>query len=112
MSYFRTPEHRARQAELIRRWKPWEHSTGPLTDEGKATVARNADKGGTRAMMRELRRALRDQAEALKNATSTSNENRPCAGFVVCGVVICASKKAARASVFGADASPVLARLK
>ena len=66
MSYLRTPEHRARQAEAIRRWKPWEHSTGPKSDEGKATVARNADKGGTRVVLRELRRALRDQAEALQ----------------------------------------------
>ena len=69
MSYFRTPEHRARQAELIRRWKPWEHSTGPRTDEGKQIVSRNADKGGMRAMLRELRRVLRDQAEALKQIT-------------------------------------------
>lgn len=67
MSYLRTPEHRARQAELIRRWKPWEHSTGPKSDEGKATVARNADKGGMRQQLSEIRKALREQAEALKN---------------------------------------------
>lgn len=67
MSYLRTPEHRARQAELIRRWKPWEHSTGPKSNEGKATVARNADKGGMRQQLREIRKALREQAEALKN---------------------------------------------
>ena len=66
MSYFRTPEHRARQAEAIRRWKPWEHSTGPKSESGKAIVARNADKGSTRATLRELRKALREQAEALK----------------------------------------------
>ena len=66
MGYFRTPEHRARQAKAIRCWRPWEHSTGPKSDEGKAAVARNADKGCTRQLLRELRRALRDQAEALK----------------------------------------------
>lgn len=69
MSYFRTPEHRARQAEAIRRWKPWEHSTGPKSELGKQIVSRNADKGGTRAMLRELRRALRDQAEVLKKVS-------------------------------------------
>ena len=34
-----TPEQRTRQAELIRQWKPWERSTGPLTAEGKARSA-------------------------------------------------------------------------
>ena len=30
-----TPERRARQAVLIRNWKPWERSTGPRTTDGK-----------------------------------------------------------------------------
>lgn len=42
-----TPERRARQAQLIQRAKPWEHSTGPKTEAGKATSARNAYKGDT-----------------------------------------------------------------
>ena len=54
-----TQERRKRQAELIKNWKPWAHSTGPRTVEGKAKVARNADRGGTRAMLRELSRTLR-----------------------------------------------------
>jgi len=54
-----TPERRARQAQLIRRWKPWELSTGPRTPEGKARVSRNGYKGGTRAMLRELAWVLR-----------------------------------------------------
>lgn len=37
-----TVERRARQAEAIRRWRPWEHSTGPRTPEGKARSSRNA----------------------------------------------------------------------
>ena len=53
-----TPERRARQAELIRTWRPWEQSTGPLTVDGKARTARNGDKGGAwrieRNMLREL----------------------------------------------------------
>ena len=37
-----TPERRARQAALIRTWKPWAQSTGPRTTEGKAQAAQNA----------------------------------------------------------------------
>ena len=37
-----TTERRARQAELIRRWRPWEKSSGPTTPEGKAISCRNA----------------------------------------------------------------------
>jgi hypothetical protein len=37
-----TPERRARQAELIRRVKPWKRSTGPRTAAGKAKSSRNA----------------------------------------------------------------------
>lgn len=40
-----TPERRAKQAEAIRRWRPWSMSTGPRTTEGKACSSRNADKG-------------------------------------------------------------------
>ncbi len=66
MSYFRTPEHRALRAALIRRWRPWENSTGPKSDEGKARSAMRGFKGGDRAMLREVARVLREQAEALK----------------------------------------------
>lgn len=66
MSYYRTPEHRAKRAELIRRWKPWEKSTGPKSPEGKARSAMRGFKGGTREMLRELARMLREQAEALE----------------------------------------------
>ena len=58
MSYNRTPEHRRRRAELIRRWKPWEQSTGPRSAEGKATSARNAYKGGERKGLRALAKLL------------------------------------------------------
>jgi len=64
MSYYRTAEHRKLRAELIRRWKPWEKSTGPKSPAGKAKAAQNANRGATREMLRELRRALRSQEEA------------------------------------------------
>jgi hypothetical protein len=50
----------------IKQWRPWKHSTGPKSEEGKARVSRNAYKGGTRPILRELARLLREQGEALK----------------------------------------------
>lgn len=44
-----TEEHRAKQAEAIRRWKPWAKSTGPKTPAGKAVASKNAIKTGVRA---------------------------------------------------------------
>jgi hypothetical protein len=60
-----TPERRARQAKLIRRWNPWQRSTGPKTAEGKAAVARNAYKGATRRRLRMLGWLLRAQRQQL-----------------------------------------------
>jgi len=54
-----TPERRARQAEAIRRWKPWERSTGPRTEGGKGVVSRNAWTGGRRHTLRALARAMK-----------------------------------------------------
>ena len=53
-----TPERRARQAALIRTWRPWEKSTGPRTDAGKAVAAQNAWKGGDEVRLRELVRGI------------------------------------------------------
>ena len=63
-------ERRAKQAKAIRRWAPWKRSTGPQTDEGKASSSRNAWKGGqwltNREMLKELGRLLREQEAALE----------------------------------------------
>jgi len=61
-----TPERRAKQAETIRRNKPWAKSTGPKTPEGKATSSRNADKGGRTAQREELRAMVRHTRLGLK----------------------------------------------
>ena len=61
-----TPERRARQAELIRTWRPWEQAAGPTTAEGKAASSRNAFKGGLRAELEAITRALREHRAALK----------------------------------------------
>lgn len=44
-----TPERRARQSEAIKRWKPWEKSTGAKTAEGKENSKMNAWKHGGRS---------------------------------------------------------------
>ena len=65
-----TPERRARQAQAIRRWRPWEHSTGPRTLAGKARSAHNAFTGGhwrrERALLKALRQVLRKHRDALR----------------------------------------------
>jgi len=43
-----SPERRARQAVLIRGWQPWQRSTGPKTEAGKARCSMNALKHGCR----------------------------------------------------------------
>jgi len=53
-----TDGRRRQQAERIRDWQPWKHSTGPCTPEGKAKASRNAFKGSTRQCMREIARML------------------------------------------------------
>ena len=75
ISYYRTLEHRRLRAALIRRWRPWERSTGPRTPEGKARASRNAYKGGARGMLRELRRILRHQDELRQDLARPTNEN-------------------------------------
>jgi hypothetical protein len=69
MSYERTPEHRAKRAELIRRWRPWEKSTGPKTAEGKARSARRGFKGGTRQILLEWARVLGNLETELRKIT-------------------------------------------
>ena len=64
-----TAERRAKQSDAIRRWRPWEQSTGPRSAEGKTSASRNADKGGQRKALREevreLRAMMAEQGEAL-----------------------------------------------
>ena len=61
-----TPERRAKQAENIRRWKPWASSTGPTTPEGKAITSRNAYKGAHREYVRSHQRVMRAKLELLE----------------------------------------------
>ncbi len=59
-----TLEERARQAEMIRNWKPWERSTGPKTEDGKEVCKMNAYKHGMRGEeIRALQRMLTGGSE-------------------------------------------------
>jgi hypothetical protein len=63
-------ERRKKQSEAIKRWKPWNQSTGPKSPEGRALVSRNAYSGGElvnlRAMVKALNQAMRRQKALLK----------------------------------------------
>ncbi len=54
-----TPEQKARQSELIRSWRPWETTQGPVTPEGKKRSAMRGFKGAPRATLAEARRLAR-----------------------------------------------------
>ena len=60
-----TPEERLKQAELIKKWKPWKQSTGAKTPEGKASSSQNAYKHGMSRLIRELGKVLREQRDVL-----------------------------------------------
>ncbi len=64
-----TPEERLKQSEAIRRWKPWECSTGAITAHGKAISSKNATKTGNSVYVRELikqmNRILKEQRELI-----------------------------------------------
>ena len=62
-----TSERRARQAELIRAWKPWQRATGPRTPGGKIKASMNAYKGGDWLTLRELTRAVNAEIRRAKD---------------------------------------------
>jgi hypothetical protein len=49
-----TSERKAKQAMLVRQWRPWERSTGPKTQRGKRKASGNVYKGGTWRLLRKL----------------------------------------------------------
>lgn len=70
-------ERRSRQAENIRKTKPWKRATGAKTVEGKQVVSRNAYRHGFRSEdMKVIRRLLRAQRNFVKKIQSVQCE--PC----------------------------------
>jgi hypothetical protein len=65
-----TPEQRLRQSEAIRRWKPWERSTGAKTAHGKAISSKNATKTGdstyVRELIKQMNQILKEQKDLIK----------------------------------------------
>ncbi len=71
-----TASARKRQRELIKKWKPWNNSTGPRTEEGKEISSQNARKYSqeiqtlleyvkqTEATMKKLDKHLREELQA------------------------------------------------
>ena len=67
-----TEAQRQHQRELIQRVKPWEKSTGPTSEEGKARSSHNAYLHGgygafVRVELRMLRRQVRDLHQSMRD---------------------------------------------
>lgn len=82
-----TPERRKAAADQARRVRPWEHSTGPRTAEGKARSARNSPHYGERELWlrlrdwyRECRRCRRERVP-LPRCPLTRAEQRKAAAW-------------------------------
>ena len=71
-----TDAQKARQAELIRTWKPWEQSTGPITQAGKEVSSKNAFNYALREVMRELTRSNRALLAYLHGAAAPPSYDR------------------------------------
>lgn len=66
-----SPERRSAHTEAMRRWKPWEKSTGPTSAAGKARSSQNAFKHGSySALERELSRLLRENNRVLRRVNA------------------------------------------
>ena len=68
--HYWTEERRQEQRERIQASKAWLKSTGPITAKGKATVSRNAFKGGVvsniNKLVKQVNAMVKEQREALK----------------------------------------------
>ena len=58
-----TLQERQRQAELIKKWKPWKRSTGAVTPEGKERSKMNAMKDGAYSQRAKAVRSMINYAK-------------------------------------------------
>lgn len=64
-----TLERRMKQAQMIKQWQPWKHSTGPKTEAGKQRSCQNAFKhGGRCASVRELHKLMAEYSRMEREA--------------------------------------------
>lgn len=94
-----TDAQKARQAELIRTWKPWEQSTGPVTRVGKKESSKNAFNCALREVMRELTRSNRALLAYLHGAAAPPSHDRTTIDKLLDNVAVLTLK--------GADPGPV-----
>ena len=73
-----TAERHAQQADAIRKWRPWEHATGPRSAEGKARASRNAYRGGLRQTWRAVCKVLNAQLRELQEAARCLRNDAAC----------------------------------
>ena len=86
-----TPERRAKQAEAIRLWQPWNESTGPRTKDGKARSSRNADQGiaELEAHMLEVRLRVRSAHLAQAEAGLWQLNHMKCSSLIAPVTILC-----------------------
>src|SRR3569832_1517372 len=81
-----TAERRARQAAMIRKWKPWEQSTGPRTEAGKGRSSQNAFLHGgynweAKECNRRVAQLLKDCKAQLRRCSQPPDYKNRCYGF-------------------------------
>lgn len=63
-----TPEQRQRQADLIKLWRPWRHSSGPKSVGGKRRSSSNSLKHGLcSAKQKQIRKQERQNFKAVEH---------------------------------------------
>jgi len=60
-----TQAQREKQSKLIHAWKPWEKSTGPVTERGKALASKNAVNYSLREILRYSSRTNKELCQRI-----------------------------------------------
>jgi hypothetical protein len=84
-----TQAQRERQAKLIHGWKPWEKSTGAVTERGKALASKNAINYSLREVMRYSSRTNKELCQQLEPFVRLSNWMESCGLFAQITPALC-----------------------